>query len=127
MKEIIKYFNSLNFSKPKVCVILGSGLSSFQTEIKNKTIVNYDKIPGFLNTSVEGHEGRFIFGTVNKIPVMCADGRFHYYEGHTFDQVGIIVKDFTGLVISILPIGIVRELFPAFDKSSLICLLLTGK
>ena len=95
MKEIIQYFNSLNFTKPKVCIILGSGLSSFETEIKNKTIIDYDNIPGFLSTSVEGHKGRFIFGTVNKTPVMCADGRFHYYEGYSFNQVGIIVNVFS--------------------------------
>jgi len=95
MKEIIKYLNSFDFSKPEVCIILGSGLSSFQTEIKNKIIVDYDNIPGFLKTSVEGHKGRFIFGTVNKTPVMCADGRFHYYEGYSFDQVGIIIKIFS--------------------------------
>ena len=40
MKKIIEYFNSLNFTKPKVCIILGSGLSSFETEIKNKTVIS---------------------------------------------------------------------------------------
>ena len=94
MKEIIKYFKSLDFSNPEVCIILGSGLSSFQTNIKDKIIVNYDNIPGFLNTSVEGHNSRFIFGTVDNVPIMCADGRFHYYEGYSFDEVGLIIKVF---------------------------------
>ena len=95
MEKIINFFNSLNFSKPEVCIILGSGLSSFQKEINNKIFVDYENIPGFLSTSVEGHKGRFIFGTVNKIPVMCADGRFHYYEGYSFNQVGLIIKVFS--------------------------------
>ena len=95
MKEIIKYFKSLDFSNPEVCIILGSGLSSFQTNIKDKIIINYDNIPGFLNTSVEGHNGRFIFGIVDNVPIMCADGRFHYYEGYSFDEVGLIIKVFT--------------------------------
>ena len=95
MRKIMKYFNSLNFSKPKVCIILGSGLGSFQKEIKKKVIVDYDDIPGFLNTSVEGHNGRFIFGEVNSVPIICADGRFHYYEGYNFNQVGMIVKTFS--------------------------------
>ena len=94
MKEIIKYFKSFEFSNPEVCIILGSGLSSFQTNIRDKIIVNYDNIPGFLTTSVEGHNGRFIFGTVENVPIMCADGRFHYSEGYSFDEVGLIIKVF---------------------------------
>ena len=94
MKKIKKYFDSINFSNPKICIILGSGLSSFQTRIDNKKMVDYSDIPGFLTTTVEGHKGQFIFGSINNIPIMCADGRFHYYEGYSFEQVGLIVNIF---------------------------------
>jgi len=94
MNKIIKYINSYNFKKPDICIILGSGLNSFIDNINNKITINYNDIPDFSNTSVEGHSGQLIIGDINKINVMCASGRLHYYEGHSFKKVGEIVQLF---------------------------------
>ena len=61
---------------------------------KNTKILKYGNISGFLETKVEGHTGQFVYGHINNIPILCAQGRFHYYEGYTFDEVGIIIKLF---------------------------------
>ena len=87
LDEIIK-------EQPKVCIVLGSGLNNFISEIKDKQHLSYSKINNFLSTNVKGHAGEFIFGYINKIPILCANGRFHYYEGHSIEDVGIIISLF---------------------------------
>ena len=94
LKQIIKYLSPFINQKPKVCIVLGSGLNHIANSIKNKISISYNSIPTFYKTSVEGHKGEFIYGNINNIPVMCAKGRFHYYEGYTFDEVGSIIEIF---------------------------------
>ena len=93
-KEIINKINSIITEDPKVCIVLGSGLDSLIDFIQNKKIMPYSKINGFMKTSVLGHVGQFIYGYIQGIPILCAQGRFHYYEGHSFEDVGIIIKIF---------------------------------
>ena len=90
-----KELNKIITTPPKICIVLGSGLDSLVDSIQNKKILPYDNIKGFMKTSVSGHIGQFIFGYLDKVPVLCALGRFHYYEGYTFEEVGIIVKIFS--------------------------------
>ena len=94
MNKTLKYINTFNFNKPDICIILGSGLSSFINNINNKIIIDYNDIPDFSNTGVEGHTGQLIMGNINNINIMCASGRFHYYEGHSFEKVGEIIQLF---------------------------------
>ena len=94
INKIINYLNIHIESQPSVCVMLGSGLSHFANIINNKVHIPYDKIPDFFQTSVSGHIGEFIYGDINNIPILCAKGRFHYYEGYTFNQVSCIIEIF---------------------------------
>ena len=94
MNNSIKYLNKYVVKKPDICIILGSGLNTFIDNINNKTIIDYKNIPGFSNTSVQGHKGQLIMGQINKCSVMCANGRFHYYEGHSFEKIGKIIEIF---------------------------------
>ena len=94
MDKYIKELDKIISTKPKVCIVLGSGLNNFTSSIIDKKILPYNNIPGFYNTSVSGHTGQFIFGYINNTPILCAEGRFHYYEGYSFDEVGIIMKIF---------------------------------
>ena len=93
-KEIVTQINSIISESPKVCIILGSGLDGLIDSIKNKKILPYEQIQGFLKTSVEGHVGQFIYGNIGEIPILCAQGRFHYYEGYSFKQIGLTIKIF---------------------------------
>lgn len=69
--------------RPKIGIICGSGLGSLAENIKNADIIPYKSIPHFPVTTVAGHSGRMVFGTLNNVPVMCMQGRFHYYEGYS--------------------------------------------
>ena len=90
----IKQIDSIITSPPKICIILGSGLGEFPNILNNKKNILYSDIKGFLKTSVSGHVGQFIYGYLDNIPILCAQGRFHYYEGFSFEDVGIIIKIF---------------------------------
>ena len=94
MHNTLQYLNKYIKEPIDVCIILGSGLNSFIDSIKNKKILEYEKIPGFLKTKVEGHQGQLIIGEINNTNVICANGRFHYYEGHSFDKIGFLIKIF---------------------------------
>ena len=74
--------------------MLGSGLDKIIDNFESKIIIPYTDIPDFHNTGVEGHKGEFIYGYLKDIPILCARGRFHYYEGFTFDQIGSIIEIF---------------------------------
>jgi purine-nucleoside phosphorylase len=63
-------------------LILGSGLSYLADEVDDPTTVGYDEIPGFPISTVEGHSGHFVVGTLDTVPVAFAQGRFHLYEGY---------------------------------------------
>ena len=84
--------------RPEKCIVLGSGLDNFINELENTKTLDYDQILGFPKTNVDGHAGQFVFGYLNNIPVLCAKGRFHHYEGHSFEDVGIIIKVFNFLI-----------------------------
>ena len=95
--KIIKHLLKLINKKPDIGIILGSGLDVFTESIENKIIIPYEKIPTFFKTNVEGHQGEFIYGKINNTTILCAKGRFHYYEGYTFNQVGSIISIFNSL------------------------------
>lgn len=73
--------------KPKVAITLGSGLGDYADQIDIKCEVPYSEIPGFPVSTVPGHDGRFIFGYVGDVPVVCMKGRVHYYEGYDISDV----------------------------------------
>ena len=93
-KKITNQIDAIIIEPPKFCIVLGSGLDAFINSIENKQILPYNKIKGFIQTSVPGHIGQFVYGYINSIPILCAQGRMHYYEGHSFENVGIIIKVF---------------------------------
>ena len=67
--------------KPKIGVMLGSGLGAISDQIQNAVIIDYKDLPGFYVTSLEGHSKRMHLGMLKGIPVVCLEGRTHYYEG----------------------------------------------
>ena len=77
---------------PKVALVLGSGLGDYGNEIQVEAIVDYHDIEGFPVSTVPGHSGRFIFGYVGEVPVVCMQGRVHYYEGYAMEDVVLPVR-----------------------------------
>ncbi len=72
---------------PKVAIVLGSGLGDYANDIEVVSEIDYSDIEGFPVSTVPGHAGKFIFGYVKGIPVVCMKGRVHYYEGYPISDV----------------------------------------
>lgn len=81
-----------NNFQPEVGIILGTGLGGLVKEIKAEYSIPYEEIPNFPVSTVEGHSGRLIFGMLGGKKVVAMQGRFHYYEGYTMQQVTFPVR-----------------------------------
>lgn len=77
---------------PKVAVVLGSGLGDYAENIQVECEVPYGEIEGFPVSTVPGHAGKFIFGYIDDVPVVCMKGRVHYYEGYPITDVVLPVR-----------------------------------
>ena len=77
---------------PQVALVLGSGLGDYADGIEVAAELDYSEIEGFPVSTVPGHEGKYIFGYVDKVPVVCMKGRVHYYEGYDISDVVLPVR-----------------------------------
>lgn len=100
--ESAKFLQTKIKNKPKIGIVLGSGLGIYVDQIQNKTIIPYQDIPHFKKTAVEGHEGILISGEVHGVPVIALQGRMHAYEGHHMDEIVHPVRTLAALGIEML-------------------------
>ena len=77
---------------PQVALVLGSGLGDYANDIKVVAELDYKEIEGFPTSTVQGHEGKYIFGYVGTVPVVCMKGRVHYYEGYDISDVVLPIR-----------------------------------
>lgn len=87
LTETVGYIRSQSPLKPKIGIILGSGLGAFVDQVQVSTKIRYDDIPHFMPPTVDGHQGNLILGHVGINPVAILQGRNHYYEGHSMETV----------------------------------------
>ncbi len=78
--------------EPKIALILGSGLGALADEIDVRAVLDYKDIDGFPVSTVLGHKGRFVFGCIEGAPVVIMQGRVHYYEGYSMEDVVLPVR-----------------------------------
>jgi purine-nucleoside phosphorylase len=90
--EAAQYILSRSAQQPRVGLILGSGLSPLADQVEEAVAIAYDEIPHFPVSTVAGHAGRLMLGTLAGVPVCVMQGRFHYYEGYTLQQVTLPVR-----------------------------------
>lgn len=100
--ESSQYIQNKFKVKPKIGIVLGSGLGIYVDQIQNKIIIPYQDIPHFKRTAVEGHEGILILGDVHGVPVVALQGRMHAYEGHSMEEIVHPVRTLAALGIEIL-------------------------
>lgn len=100
--EAADYIRSKITVRPKIGMVLGSGLGIYVDQIQNKTIIPYQDIPNFKRTSVEGHEGRLIIGEVHGVAVAALQGRLHAYEGYAMEDIVLPVRTLAALGIEVL-------------------------
>jgi purine-nucleoside phosphorylase len=81
------YILSKSRLRPKIAVVLGSGLGAFADELAAATRIAYEKIPGFPKPTAEGHAGQLVIGKVGDVPVAVMQGRVHFYEGYSIKEV----------------------------------------
>jgi purine-nucleoside phosphorylase len=79
-------------AETRVAIILGSGLGAFADDLEDALALPYTDVPGFARSTVEGHAGRLVLGKLEGVPVAAMQGRFHFYEGYSFDEVTFPVR-----------------------------------
>ena len=92
VQQTVKYIKEKTNFTPEYGVILGSGLGSFTDDIAVEFTLPYNEIPNFPVSTVEGHKGALVFGTIGNKKVVAMQGRFHFYEGYTMKEVTFPVR-----------------------------------
>lgn len=92
LQETIDFIRTKTTMKPKVGIVLGSGLGAFVKEVQVECQIPYNEIPHFIPPTVEGHSGNLIFAKSQEKPIVILQGRVHYYEGHDMDHVVFPVR-----------------------------------
>jgi purine-nucleoside phosphorylase len=88
--------------RPRVAIVLGSGLASLAARVRDPRPIPYAAIPGFPETRVAGHRGELVVGTLASVPVVVQSGRFHLYEGHAPSLAALPVRVFHRLGVGSL-------------------------
>lgn len=87
-----RFIRSRISEEVRVALVLGSGLGAFADELEDAHSLAYSEIPGFARSTVEGHAGRLVVGRVGSVAVAAMQGRFHFYEGYTLEEVTFPVR-----------------------------------
>ncbi|GAC1422814.1 MAG: purine-nucleoside phosphorylase [Flavisolibacter sp.] len=92
IKQAVDYLKGIGFADAKIGIVLGTGLGSFTGQIDTNQIVAYEEIPNFPIATVEFHSGKLILGTIATKRVIVMQGRFHYYEGYSMQQITFPIR-----------------------------------
>jgi purine-nucleoside phosphorylase len=80
--------------EPRIAIVLGSGLGGFADDFDEAVGIPYEEIPGFMRSTAQGHAGRLVIGKVDTVPVVAMQGRVHYYEGYSLEEVTFPIRTF---------------------------------
>ncbi len=100
IKESVAYIQSKIPKIPDVAIVLGSGLGNLADHIQNQIVLPYMTIPNFVQSTAVGHKGNLIYGELGEKAVLAMQGRFHYYEGYSMEQVTLPMRVMKALGIS---------------------------
>lgn len=102
LKQTASFLADAGIDNPDAGIILGTGLGGLVKEIKVQIEINYSEIPNFPVSTVEGHAGKLIYGDFGNKKVVAMQGRFHFYEGYSMDEVIFPVRVLKMLGINVL-------------------------
>lgn len=105
VQQTAAYIKSQISHNPVVGVILGSGLGGLVEAVTIEAEISYADIPGFPVSTVQGHAGKLIFGTIGDQPVVMMAGRFHYYEGYSMEDITFPVRVMRALGVETLMVS----------------------
>jgi len=118
--ETLNYLRSKTSIQPEIGIILGTGLGDLVNEIEIEHAIPYKFIPNFPVSTVEGHQGQLIFGNMSGHHVIAMQGRFHYYEGYTMQEIAFPIRIMKYLGVSLLILSNASGgLNPAFNIGDL--------
>jgi purine-nucleoside phosphorylase len=120
LQEAVSYIRSKNIPMPETGIILGTGLSGLVDNVKVHLSIDYAEIPHFATSTVEFHPGRLVFGTMHNREIVLMQGRFHFYEGYSMNQITFPVRVMKLLGIKQLLISnACGAINPAYEAASL--------
>jgi purine-nucleoside phosphorylase len=91
-QEAARFIRSRTDVAVPLAIVLGSGLGAFAEDLTDATAIPYEEIPGFARSTVQGHAGRLVIGRVGEITVAAMQGRFHFYEGYSLQEVTFPIR-----------------------------------
>src|SRR3982751_5576087 len=88
----VSYLAQFNYNKARVGIVLGTGLGQLVSHIQVEKSIPYNQIPHFPESTVESHKGQLIYGKIGDTPVIAMQGRFHYYEGYSMQEITFPIR-----------------------------------
>ena len=123
VKECVAFLQQKGIDKPIAGIVLGTGLGALINKIDIKVSVPYKDIPNFPEATVEFHKGNLIYGFLNAVPLLAMQGRFHYYEGYSMQQITFPIRVMKALGIqSLFLSNAAGGMNPAYKKGDLVLL-----
>jgi len=101
-EKAARTIRSLTDAEVRIALVLGSGLGGFAEEFKDSVKLPYREIPGFVSSTAQGHVGSLVIGKVEGVPLLAMQGRVHYYEGYSLEEVTFPIRTFRLLGINTL-------------------------
>jgi purine-nucleoside phosphorylase len=84
----------VNTDDVRVAIVLGSGLGDFAEDFAEPTVIPYSEVPGFVTSTAEGHAGQLVIGKLDGLPILAMQGRVHFYEGYSLEEVTFPIRVF---------------------------------
>lgn len=121
--ETAAWLGQFNYHQAKVGIVLGTGLGQLVQHIQLEKSIPYNEIPHFPEATVESHKGHLILGRIGDTPVIAMQGRFHYYEGYTMQQITFPIRVMKALGVQrLLLSNAAGGMTPSFKKGDLVLL-----
>ncbi len=102
IKQTSQFIQNKTKLKPRIGIVLGSGLGNLGNHIEIETTIDYKDIPNFPSVTVKGHQGKLILGNLGGQEIVAMQGRFHYYEGHSMKDLTFPIRVMIDMGIDLL-------------------------
>ncbi len=121
--ETAQFLKKSGFNEPLVGIVMGTGLGAMAEKIENPVSIPYSSIPNFPEATVEFHKGNLIFGNISSVKVIAMQGRFHYYEGYSMQQITFPIRVMKELGVKYLFMSnAAGGMNPSYKKGDLVML-----
>ncbi|SFD18968.1 purine-nucleoside phosphorylase [Chitinophaga sp. CF118] len=119
----VSYLKGFNYDRARVGIVLGTGLGQLISHIQVEKSIPYNQIPHFAESTVESHKGQLIYGKIGDTPVIAMQGRFHYYEGYSMQEITFPVRVMKALGIQqLLLSNAAGGMNPSYKKGDIVLL-----